>query len=266
MKSPAIPGEAPPWKSDFPSELSAFIVRPAIFSTFTGLTCGLSTRRGGVSPEPYGMNTSFSVGDATEFVTENRNRLFAALGVSPDRLAIPQQRHTAVVKNVTEGGTYEECDALVTDEPNVFLSVSVADCAPVFLFDKSNGVLACVHAGWRGTAQQILRNSVVRMQQEFGSKAVEIVAFIGPSAGQCCYEVGEEVAKQFDANFVHRRSGSIYLDIKKANVDQLRRAGVPASNIEVHRDCTICNPEVYHSYRRERQNSGRMMGVIGMRQ
>jgi YfiH family protein len=212
------------------------------------------------------MNTSFNVGDSARNVTGNRQWFLNALGVMPDRLAIPQQQHTAIVKKVSAEGTYEQCDALITNVSKVFLSVSVADCAPVFLFDRKKKVVGCVHAGWRGTEQRIVQKTLLQMQQDFGSAPVDIHAFIGPSAGQCCYEVGEEVARKFDVEFVLRRSGKIYLDIKRANNEQLRVAGVPGLNIEVHVDCTICNLEFYHSYRRDREKSGRMMGIIGLNQ
>ena len=212
------------------------------------------------------MNTSFSVGDSAENVAENRRRFLDALGVPSDRLAIPQQRHTAVIRNVKAEGTYEQCDALTTTVPNVFLSVSIADCAPVFLFDAMKKIVACVHAGWRGTEQRILQKTIRTMLQEFGSKPGDVSAFIGPSAGQCCYEVGEDVAQRFDAEFVSRRNGKFYLDIKKANEEQLRNAVVPGTNIEVHEDCTICRTELYHSYRRDGDKSGRMMAIIGLSQ
>ena len=210
------------------------------------------------------MNTSYNVGDSERNVTTNRQLFLNVLGVAEHRLAVPQQRHTAIVKKVSAEGTYEQCDALVTNVPKVFLSMSVADCAPAFLFDMNKKVVGCVHAGWRGTEQRILQKTLLRMQEEFGSAPEEIYAFIGPSAGQCCYEVGEEVARKFDAEFVLRRSGTNYLDIKRANVEQLRAVGVPGPNIEVHADCTICNLEHYHSYRRDREKSGRMMGILGL--
>jgi polyphenol oxidase len=235
-----------------------------MLARFPELTCGMSTRQGGVSPEPYGLNTSFNVGDAPECVEENRRRFLDTLGISPDRLAIPQQRHTATIRKVDAEGTYEQCDALTTNVRNLFLSVSIADCAPVFLFDAAKKIVACVHAGWRGTEQRILEETVVSMHQEYGSSPENIYAFIGPSAGACCYEVGEEVAEKFEPGFVSRRNGRIYLDIKQVNREQLRKNGTPGSNIEVHKDCTICSKGLYHSYRRDREQSGRMMAVIGL--
>jgi len=223
-------------------------------------------RYGGRSPKSYGMNTSFDVGDNPGNVEENRIAFLRQLGISPDQLAIPRQRHTATIKKITESGTYEECDALMTDIRDVFLSITVADCAPILLFDASKRVLASVHAGWRGTEKQILLKTILAMQQEFRSVPGDVYAFIGPSAGVCCYEVGEEVAEKFDSQFVVQRNGKLYVDIKKANEAQLQRAGVPGFNIETHNDCTICKKESYHSYRRDRERSGRMLAVIGLNQ
>ena len=261
-----MPAGAQRLKSGSPSDGFPTVIRSTILAGFPEVICGLSTRNGGVSPEPYGMNTSFHVNDSPDNVAENRGLFLGALGVQPGTVAIPQQRHTAVVMTVNAAGAYPECDALVTNVPNVYLCVSVADCAPVFLFDKAKRVVACVHAGWRGTARKIVRNAVVRMEEEFGTNAIDVVAFIGPSAGRCCYEVGEEVAKEFEEQLVRRGDGKMYLDIPGANSIQLRAAGVPESNIEVQGECTICNSGMYHSYRRDRKMSGRMMGVIGLRQ
>lgn len=229
------------------------------------MTCAISTRKGGVSPEPYGMNTSFSVGDVAGNVTENRQIFLNALGTTPDHLAIPEQKHTAVVLTVDRPGAYERCDALVTNVPNVWLSVSVADCTPVFLFDRGKSVIACIHAGWRGTQQRIAEKTLGTMRKEFGSDPTDVYAFLGPAAGQCCYEVGEEVANKFDRAFVNIRGPKKYLDLKRANESQLHAAGLIRTNIEIHGDCTICSTQLYHSYRRDKERSGRMMGVIGLK-
>ena len=228
------------------------------------VTSGMSTRNGGVSPEPYCMNTSFNVGDSNDNVTENRKRFLRALGVTPDHLAIPQQRHTASIKRINAAGTYPGCDALMTGVHNVWLSVSIADCAPILLYDAGKQAIAGVHAGWRGTEQRILFKTLLAMHEDFQSNAKDIFAFIGPSAGVCCYEVGKEVADKFDSEYVSHRDGKLYLDIKKANMAQLWDAGVPTSNIETQEDCTICSDRLYHSYRRDRERSGRMLAVIGL--
>lgn len=221
-------------------------------------------RMGGVSPEPYGLNLSFNVGDSRDNVTENRNRFFNALGIPQDQIAIPRQQHTATIRIVGKPGSYADCDALITRSRTVFLSVTVADCVPIFLFDQKHDVVACVHAGWRGSEQQILQKTITKMQEEFESNPQNVFAFIGQSAGVCCYEVGEDVAGKFGERYALRRDGRIYLDLKKANRDQLTLKGIPDSNIEDLNDCTICRQELYHSYRRDREKSGRMIGIIGM--
>ncbi|HEY6950828.1 MAG TPA: peptidoglycan editing factor PgeF [Bacteroidota bacterium] len=266
--SPAFPAKGQPSKSVSLSEAMepAAVVRSSLLSGIPSLRCGLSTRNGGVSREPYGMNTSYSVGDAGEHVEENRKRFLAALGIPPDQVASPRQRHTATIRKISAAGAYEDCDALMTDTPNVFLSVTVADCVPIFLYDREQKIVACVHAGWRGTQQQILLNTIRTMKQEFGSLPETTLAFIGPSAAACCYEIGEDVAKQFGSEVLSSRGGKTYLDLKQANKMQLHLGGIPDVNIEVHEHCTICNLNIYHSYRRDRDRSGRMMGVIGMTQ
>ena len=242
------------------------VIRPTNLSTFEEIACGMSTRVGGVSREPFGMNTSFKVGDESNNVRKNRAMFTKVLGIDEDRLAIPEQRHTSIVRRANGNGTYEQCDALVTDTPNVFLSVSVADCAAVFLYDPRNKAVGCVHAGWRGTEQEIVARALAKMEEEFGTQTRHVFAFVGPAAGSCCYEIGEEVAERFDGEFVERRKKKSYLDFKRANKVQLRSAGVPEVHIEVHDDCTICGDQTYHSFRRDGKNSGRMMGIIGLKE
>jgi YfiH family protein len=240
------------------------IVQSSLFLRFSGLTCGLSTRIGGVSPDPLGMNMSFHVGDAPENVEKNRRRFFQHMGITPEQVALPKQEHTSVVRKVLAAGSFESCDALLTDRPGVFLGISVADCTPIFLFDPAKHVVAAVHAGWRGTEQKIAKRTIDAMKREFETDPGNVVAFIGPAAGVCCYEVGSEVAGKFEARFAQKRDGKIYLDVKADNVAQLLHSGVPSMNIEISPDCTICGTKLYHSFRRDRDRSGRMMGIIGM--
>jgi hypothetical protein len=153
---------------------------------------------------------------------------------------------------------------LITNLRGVYLTVSIADCAPILLYDPKMQAVGCVHAGWRGTQKKILFDAVKRMKSEFHSDPADIFAFAGQCAGPCCYEVGTEVAELFDSGFRSSRNGKTYLDIKKANAAQLTSAGIPDANVEILPDCTICGAESYHSFRRDRELSGRMMALIGM--
>ncbi|MFN0157586.1 MAG: peptidoglycan editing factor PgeF [Bacteroidota bacterium] len=229
----------------------------------TGLVrFAFSTRVGGNDGSHFGMNTSFNVGDAPENVRASRQELLASIGSTPDQLALPMQVHSAIVRRVESAGNYPECDGLLTSSPDICLGVSTADCVPIFILDPAKAAIAGVHAGWRGTAGGIVTQAIVAMQAEFGSRPADLIAFIGPCADVCCYQVGDEVASRFDNNFVVRKEGAVLLSLKAANVSALSLSGVPLTNIEVSPHCTISESHLFHSYRRDKERSGRMMGVI----
>ena len=241
------------------------IIRSEVLSRHPQVVFGMSTRNGGVSPMGLGMNLSFNVGDDKVNVIENRRRFFGALHIGLDELAFPVQCHSDRVRSITTWGGYEDCDALVTREFGVFLVASVADCVPVFLFDPVTRTVAGIHAGWRGTSSGIVRNALALMSAEHEVRAADVMAFIGPAAGECCYNVNEDVARLFEADVVkHGPDGSWKVDLKGANMRQLVAAGVPPANIERHEGCTIHEAEKYHSHRRDGKSSGRMMSVIGI--
>jgi len=240
------------------------IVRSEIFSRYPELLFGMSTKDGGVSPGTLGLNLSYNVGDDPQHVVENRKRFFSVLGITEEQVAYTGQQHTTRIVSVDQPGFTQQCDALITAKPYVYVSISIADCTPVMLYDPNRKVVAAVHAGWRGTAGRIVEKTLHQLQKEFGSDLQDVVAFIGPSAGNCCYEVGAEVALQFHPDCRKQKNGGKYLlDVKKANVLQLLENGVVNSNIETHVDCSIHNTE-YHSHRRDGKASGRMLAVIGI--
>ena len=238
--------------------------RPAILDANPLVNFGLSTRLGGVSPPPLGMNLSFHVGDLDANVVKNRELFFGSLEIGLADLAIPKQVHSNTVKYADVAGTYPQCDALVTDVPGVFLCVSVADCAPIFLLDNKKKVVAAVHAGWRGTATHLVRNTANMMDNVYGCNPKDIVAHIGPCASSCCYTVGDDVALRFAPQFLKHDQSRVTLDLKSASISQLTDLGIPNSQIEVSSYCTICDSHLFHSFRRDREKSGRMMGVIGL--
>jgi hypothetical protein len=240
------------------------VIRSQIFDSFPEIRFGFSSRCGGVSPEPLGMNLSFRVGDNDENVLRNRQIFFESLNISPDRLAIPAQVHGNTVLIADAPGKYDNCDALISNTPGLFVCVTVADCVPVFLFDPLSRVVAAVHTGWRGTAKGMVDHTIAKLVTTFETTPSQLRAYIGPCAGPCCYEVGEDVASLFDAHLVSKKEGRLFLDLRTANVKQLLGAGVPTSSIEVSPLCTIDQPLLLHSHRRDQTRSGRMMGVIGL--
>lgn len=239
----------------------ALLFEPRIFKPFAGLRSALTLR--GAAHPPYGFNMSLSVGDDELRVRANRASLAERLGFSPERLATQRQVHGATIRDVGRGYEPSESDALVCAERGWLLAVSVADCAPVLLYDPSCGVIAGVHSGWRGTALNIAGATVDRLAG-LGCSRGELRAYIGAAAGQCCYEVGEDVAGRFEARFSRPiGDGKFLFDNRGVVLDQLLDAGLRSVHMELDARCTICDMN-FHSFRRDGEHSGRMFAVIGM--
>jgi YfiH family protein len=151
-----------------------------------------------------------------------------------------------------------DADALIENTPGVTIGVRTADCVPVLLADPVTRSVAAIHAGWKGTAAGIVPAAIRWMAREFETRAEDIRAAIGPSIGPCCYEVRPEVAKEFDVTTRHH----VQLDLAAANARQLAQAGVLTENISISGDCTKCHPDIYHSFRRDREAAGRMISWI----
>ena len=172
-----------------------------------------------------------------------------------------------------------EADALVSDAADVAVAVRAADCVPLLMADRSRGVVAAVHAGWRGTVARVSVAAVEALRREFGASPRDLIVAIGPSIGACCYEVGSELVDAFAAAGHERYlidrwflspppargsslRSSLSLDVVRANVDQLILAGVPEEQIFTSGLCTAMHLDVLTSYRREKQQAGRIAGVI----
>ncbi len=240
------------------------VIRPSVFPGKPAVLAAVSTRNGGVSPSPLGMNLSFHVGDREENVRRNREIFFGSLGIRTADLAIPGQVHGTTVLRVSTPGSYPGCDGLITDVPRVCLCVTVADCVPILLCDPVVPAVAAVHAGWRGTAGRILEGAVRKLESDLGVEPRRIRAYLGPAASPCCYTVGEDVAMQFERRFVRRAGAGFIVDLKRANYQQLLDVGVSVRQIEVSRACTISDSARFHSHRRDGKLSGRMIAVIGL--
>jgi len=157
-----------------------------------------------------------------------------------------------------------EGDALATDDRRRRVGVRTADCLPILLLDAGRRAVAAVHAGWRGTAAAIVARAVEKMQLDFGSQPADIHAAFGPCIGECCYEVGPEVAAHFSTLFPEwpAITGKQHLDLPEANRRHLTAAGVPAAQIFDSGLCTFCLPEHFFSYRREPHTPERMLSVV----
>ncbi len=241
------------------------VIIPEIFKRFPEVIAVQSTREGGVSPYPYGLNLSSHVGDEISNVEENRRRFYSAIALpEAAHLVYQNQVHSGTVTVIedTSCSMIDASDALVSTQENIFLVISVADCTPVLMYDPIAKVIGAAHAGWRGTEQLVTINTV-RAMTALGAKPERIYAFIGASASGANYEVGSEVATMFEKDYYQELpTGKCLLDIKKANRDQLLIGGVPLEQIEINARCTITDFNL-HSYRRDGKQSGRMFALIG---
>jgi YfiH family protein len=158
----------------------------------------------------------------------------------------------------------EEGDALITDEPGLSIGVRTADCVSVLLLDSERRTVAVVHAGWKGTLAQIVRSAIQELSRQFGTVPANLHAAIGPCIRERCYEVGPEVAERFPdyARTASTAGVKTRVDLVKANVRQMKEAGVKDEQVFDSCLCTACSPEIFFSYRREPENPGRMLSAI----
>jgi polyphenol oxidase len=234
-----------------------------LLSQYSGLKAFMTTKAGINSP--YYFNMSYSVKDNPENVKNNREIFFNATGILEDRIVFPKQTHSDNVLVVSEPGVYPECDGLITKEADLHLSISIADCVPIYIFDKENRFIGIIHSGWRGTSKKILSKAIEIFLNDFKSKEENINVFLGPCGSKCCYEVGADIAEYFSPEVLERKDEThFYLDLKKDNYNQLKHYGIPDQNIEISEYCTICTSMLFHSFRRDGEHSGRMMAIFGL--
>lgn len=245
---------------------------------------GFSTRLGGVSQGIYAsMNLSFSRGDEREAVLENYRRIAGAIGFDWESIVTSDQTHTTNVRVVTESDRgcgltkprpYRDVDGMITDVPGLVLATFYADCVPLYLVDPVNKAIGLSHSGWKGTAGKIGLATVRAMQREYGTDPKDLVAAIGPSICQECYEVGGDVIgefekgfpkEQWDRLFYHKPNGKYQLDLWEANRQIFLEAGVAAERIILPGICTCCNPQFLFSHRASKGKRGNLGAFLTLR-
>jgi YfiH family protein len=154
----------------------------------------------------------------------------------------------------------QEADAIITDQKNVAIAVRTADCIPLFLYDPQNEVIGIVHAGWKGTNRNISGKTVALIKKIWDSDPSKILAAIGPSIRQCCYEVGPEFKTTFPHD-IKERNHKLFLDLVGVNKRQLFQEGFELNNIIEEGGCTCCQAQ-WHSFRRDKEKSGRMISLM----
>ena len=234
-----------------------------------------TTRHGGVSTGALSsMNLAIKLDETDENVTENFRILGDALGFAIDDLVLTRQTHTDIVRTVGHSDcngcfhrNYPECDALITNDSGVALVIFTADCTPILFHDPVTGAVGAAHAGWRGTASAIAAKTVDAMCRDFGCKAENIHAAIGPNIGFCHFETDSDVPDAMIAafgeevrSFIRQSGDKYYVNLKEINALILRRAGV--HHIEISQDCTMCQPDRFWSHRITGGNRGSQGAVI----
>lgn len=244
----------------------------------TGIVAhGFSTRIGGVSEGVCStMNLSFARGDKEEAVRENFRRMAHVLGVEPGDMVCSKQTHTTNVRVVTEedrgkGITksldYTDVDGLITNVPGLCLVTFYADCVPLFFVDPVHRAIGLSHSGWRGTVGKIGKVTIEMMQKEYGTNPKDVIAAVGPSICQDCYEVSEDVIEQFRENFdkkdweklfYRKENGKYQLNLWNANEIVFTEAGIQKEHMAITNLCTCCNPDVLFSHRASQGKRGNL--------
>jgi YfiH family protein len=241
------------------------IINPYIFKQFPEITFGFSTKIGLEKKAPYYLNTSYNIGDDFNVVADNRERFFDQLGLNINTVAYQKQVHGDKIRVVKKGGDCGELDAMITTERNLGLALSSADCCTIYIYDPAKFVIAAVHSGWRGTRQKILLKVLQHLSENFSCDPANLICYLGPSIHQQNYEVGHEVAEQFDGVYIKESEGKYYLNISGINYDILVNFGVSENNIQVSKLCSYEYSSILHSYRRDGKHSGRALGIIAMK-
>lgn len=239
---------------------------------------GFSTRFGGVSKGCYAtMNISTTRGDDPEAVAENCRRMAKVLGVEVEDFTYTQQTHTTnvvVVKAEDKGKRFAETDGMITNVPGICLVTFYADCVPLYFVDPVKQVIGLSHSGWRGTVGKMGKVTVEKMTAEFGCDPKDILAAIGPSICQDCYEVSEDVIDRFKENFDERlwqnlfyqkENGKYQLDLWEANHQIFLEAGIKEEHIAVTNVCTHCNPDVLFSHRTTGNARGNVSAFLALK-
>ena len=243
----------------------------------------VSTRLGGVSKDYLAsMNLGFNRGDLDENVIRNHEIFANVIGVNPKNIVTGNQTHTTNVKVVTKDDcgkgiyrdrNYTDIDGLITNEKGIVLETYYADCVPLLIVDTKNKAIGLSHSGWRGTVGKIGKVTIEKMGELYGTKPEDIVACIGPSICQKCYEISEEVAVQFKEAFpdnikeilIDKGNGKYQLDLWECNRINFKEAGVLPENIKVTDICTCHNTDVLFSHRGhngKRGNLGAFLSIV----
>lgn len=244
---------------------------------------GFSTRLGGVSKGIYSsMNLSFNRGDDYSCIRKNYDIIAQTLDLNIEDMVLSAQTHTTNVlkvgrrdcgKGILFEKGFDNIDGMITNEPNVVLVTSYADCVPLYFVDTKNKAIGLSHSGWRGTVNKMGKVTIERMREEFNTKPEDLICVIGPSICKNCYEVSYDVINKFEKSFdekfhkkifTEKANGKYMLNLWKANEIILLQAGVRIQNIENRQICTCCNKDILFSHRGSNGKRGNLCAFLSI--
>lgn len=237
------------------------------FRKYKNITHFITTKEGWVTSSKPRFT-----GDQESVYSEFRKELAVSGEWEPEQFIFPRQTHSDRIAIVSSGNLAElaDTDALITNDPNLFVCVQTADCVPILLFDPVKKVVAAIHAGWRGTVSKIAQKTVQQMIEKLGCQPSDIIAGIGPSIHMHAYEVGPEVVEAVEAAFSNSsallkpslQEGHAYFDLWEANQTVLIESGILEENIELMGLCSFEHSDLFFSARRDGTDTGRMVSGI----
>lgn len=238
-----------------------------------------STRIGGVSSGHFStLNIGINSDDLKQNIEENYRRLCKTVGINNENTVFSKQVHGTNIVTITSdnannfrSGDREECDGFITREKNIALVTVYADCVPIFLFDPVKKIIALVHSGWRGTVSKIADKAVQKMIDIYNCNPEDILAGIGPSIGECCFEVDVDTANMFREAFVDcsdiinqykNKADKFTINLWECNKSILAKCGLMPDNINIAGICTVCNNDLFFSHRASNGQKGRNAAIM----
>lgn len=195
------------------------------------------------------------VSDFNENNYLNRKNYFAWLDINIENIVAVSLIHETNIATVNEkdwGQFLPNTDWLITNRKNLYLTVTVGDCVPIYFYDNKKSIIWLAHAGWRWVVKNISKSLIEKMISEFESKPEDISVFIGPHLSKCHFEVKEDVSSQFDNEFIVKNTDFISIDLLSVIKNQLSILGIGSKNISSSDECTFCNRDKFFSYRRDK--------------
>lgn len=232
----------------------------SIFNKFDDIKVAISEKR-------HGSMKLCDINSHDFHILNNIKQFLAEHKIELSSLVMMKVTHENNILSVTQSNcssTIVNCDGLITNERGVYLSLTVADCLPIILYDQKKKIISLIHAGWRGLLANIAFKAVEKLSVDYKSDVKDIVVAIGPGIDVCHFEVKEDVYKKFAqySSSLREKNGRLFVNLKNVAQIQLFNAGISKANLEISHECTYCLANKYFSRRRDKNNCVKCMLVL----